>query len=231
LIPALYGAVPTELSAFNIRSAAVLNPSTLGFLTGTSLLVLLLSSMIMLRPKNVTHWEFPAYLVGIGLLNLVAFCLFQGAVLVDHMMIRYVLLSLFLFMGIAALIVRTQWRPLVAATLLVWVTLNAVQHATLVSDLMRSPPDDPYADLAHLLRERNVAVAAAVYGDCYYLTFMLDRDILVASTEFYRIPGYQQAFKSHTGPGRVAIYDRPADCPDAVQLHHWTVCPVPEDFQ
>ncbi|MCH7922692.1 MAG: hypothetical protein IH975_06640, partial [Nitrospinae bacterium] len=116
-------------------------------------------------------------------------------------------------------------------TILVWVALNAVQHATLWSDLIRSPPDDPYAELAQLLRDRNVTVAAAGYGDCYYLTFILGQDILVASTEFYRIRAYQRAFKSHTGPGRVAIYDRPADCPDAVQLHRWTVCPVPKDFQ
>ena len=42
---------------------------------------------------------------------------------------------------------------------------------------------------------------------------------------------HQEAFKEETGPGRAAILDRPVSCPNAVRVHHWTICPVPPDFR
>ena len=231
LIPPLFGFVPTELAYFNITSDLVTYSGPLALVTVLSVALLFAAGAGLLRYRSGPHWGFPCYLMGCGLLSVLAFCALQGNLRVDRMQIRYLLVVLLLPMGLAGLVCQMRWRLLAVVALLAWGAVNLTQGAALWADLARKPPPDPYADLAEAFRRTDYSVAVADYGTCYYVTFLLAEDKIVASTKTPRSRRYQEVFKEETGPGRAAILDRPVSCPNAVRVHHWTICPVPPDFR
>ncbi|UCG33808.1 MAG: hypothetical protein JSU68_04065, partial [Phycisphaerales bacterium] len=118
LVPPLFGFIPTELSRFNIMSSLVSFSGPFGIITIASLALLLVAAAGLLRHRAALRWEFPCYLMGCGLLCVVGFCTLQGNLLVDRMQVRYLLLLLWLPMGVAALVSQTRMRPVAVVALL-----------------------------------------------------------------------------------------------------------------
>ena len=97
LIPPLFGFVPTELAYFNIKSDLVTYPGLLAPLALFSMALLVVAAVGLLRYRPAGRWEFPCYLMGGGLLSVLAFCVLQGDLRIDRMQIRYLLLLLFVY--------------------------------------------------------------------------------------------------------------------------------------
>jgi hypothetical protein len=166
--------------------------------------------------------------MGVGACSLIGFLFLPAESYVDHFLIRYLLLSLLLPVGLGCLLIQTRRVRMAAVALIIWVGANFSQSATLWAHLLRHPPPDPYADVAQTLREMDIRVALARYSDAYYLTFLLEEEIIVTTPVAARIPEYVELWKRSAGEGRAHILRGDFTCPQGVRVHEWIICPEPQ---
>lgn len=167
-------------------------------------------------------WQFPAYISLVGLLAAlvpaVARCGFIHA--------RYVLLALFLLAGITALYLRmernTRLRAVVISVVLLWASVNAVDHMRHAAARHASPPDPREVLIDHLLAN-DIRFAVSDYWTAYHVTFLSEEEVIIASSDFVRIHQYQDVLRSHDDAVRIGL----APCDGGQEVAGFHVCPPP----
>lgn len=165
---------------------------------------------------------FAWYLVGVGLVALVAYAAFRTPGLGT---IRYALLTLLLPIGLSAALLAVEPRRAIRTTaialVIVWATASAFDTARhLVSFATHPPPDDIRALVEHL-RARGVSVAESNYWVAYKATFIAQERIRFAASDFSRIAEYQHL--ADRNRDRLVFVEDHA-CAGGEKVGAWWVC-------
>jgi hypothetical protein len=168
-------------------------------------------------PGTAMAW----YFLGIGLIAAMAYIATRDATgTVD----RYLLLALYIPIGIAALFLATEprvWlRRAFVGLLLVWSACSAVDHARLAARYWRGEPNEIRA-IADALVARGQHVAISSYWRAYKITYIAEERVKVAANDFVRIDEYQ-GLANAEGDKLIEIRETP--CPGGEQVGVWFLC-------
>lgn len=162
------------------------------------------------------------YLAGVGMVAVTAYVATRP---VGPLVDRYLLLALFLPVGVLAAFLAVEpsdWtRRAVMASLVLWASASAVDHARTWQQFAAAPGPDEIRLLADALVEKGVTVAEADYWRAYKLSFLTRERTVVASTDVVRIELYQQRARD-AGAALVRITEHPCPSGEAVSL--WYLC-------
>jgi hypothetical protein len=170
---------------------------------------------------------FAWFLVGVGLASAAGYVLTRP---VDGGPVdRYMLLTIYVPVGLAAVVLALEPRPWVrrglAALLVVWAASSGLDHARLAAHYWRGQPDEAQA-LADGLAARGIEVAAAGYWRAYKLTYLTGERVKIASTDVSRIAEYDRLAQAQ-GDRLIVLRPEPCDT-DQPPLNGWYLCRVGE---
>ena len=179
--------------------------------TGTGALLLIWLLVDLARRRRFEAISFPIYLAIIGIESGTIYALTRDPRLVTF---RYVLLSLFLPVGFAAVLLQ-PWRPVAmraagGALCGLLAAASIVDHAVVLDHARSVPPPPRFVPLAERLESRGVRLARGGYWRSYVVTFLTSERVIVASTELQRVREYQQLVE-RAGAGVVTIQETPCD--------------------
>jgi hypothetical protein len=165
---------------------------------------------------------FAWYLIGVGLTAASAYIATRDATgTVD----RYLLLTLFLPIGIAALffsVERHAWpRRAFIALLVVWAGGSAVDHVRLARRYWGGREPNEVRVIADALVARGRTAAISTYWRAYKITYIAQERVKVAAVDFVRIEEYQRLADAE---GERLIEIRETPCPEAEQVGVWYLC-------
>ena len=164
--------------------------------------------------------QFPVYLVLVGLIAAAVPVVSRCGTLLD----RYNLLALFGIIGVVALYLKVERRAVpraaVIAVTVLCAAVNAAGHARYAVDYFTSPPN-PRIEVADYLVSKGIRYAMGNYWDAYYVSFVSDEQVIVAS-DFPRIRHYQAAVARHRDES-VEIGLSP--CEDGHEVAGFHICP------
>ena len=138
---------------------------------------------------------------------------------------RYTLLALIGLVGVTALYLKVERRADLARrgsllSCLFWATFNAAGHIGYAVERYTSPPT-PRAMLIDYLVSNGIRFARSDYWTAYYVTFLTDEEVIVAS-DYSRIQQYQDVVAQHADEA-VAIGRVPCEGGHQVEIYY--VCP------
>ena len=157
-------------------------------------ILLAMAAMVLrvVQRMRASPFSFAYYLLCTGLVSLVAFSLVRTP---TEGTLRYVLMLLFLPMGLIATLLSIEpnriVRGAVCALVAVWMIGSGVDHVAYAHRYLAGETNDVRV-LADGLVANGVTVARAPYWIAYKLTFMTEEKVKVASTDFVRIDEYQR---------------------------------------
>ena len=136
------------------------------------------------------------------------------------------LLALLGLVGVAAIYIKAERQPGLRAAF-IGVTLacavfNAAAHSRYALDYYSSP--NPRVALADHLVADGVRFATSDYWTAYYLTFLTDEQVIVASSNYVRIREYQQVVAERDEAVRIGR----SPCQDGHEVEGFHVCPLPQ---
>lgn len=232
----LFGADDHRLSEFGIRSFLRTGmPGVPGFwpVLGTIFAVAMARVLWLSLRGRAPLWHGQAavgtFLLLVGLQAAVAYTVARCGH-VEVTTFRYALLSLYTGVGVVALFFiyepRRGWRWAMAGVMVTWALISASGHVRLVSEYIYREPPNPRRDLATYLVSNGIRYARSDYWTAYATTFLSGERVVVASTDFIRISGYQREVEAHRDEA-VTVQDKPCERPggsEAVPGMYW-VCP------
>lgn len=215
--PELFGLEPQPLADFGIESAV-----RQGFPGAAWLLVVVFGIPIVTWALGFRLWalgnrasrlDFCGYLVTTAVLSVAGYLVGRCG-LIDFFTMRYELLSPLGAAGLAAMFLRTErHRPLLIA----WTACAAavfavsiVAHARLITEYAAHPPVPLKQDLIAALESRGVRYAYADYWTSYYVTFMTQERIIVASDAIVKVRTHNRLVDAHRSEA-IRISRRPCD--------------------
>ncbi len=176
------------------------------------------ASMTTLGPRI----DFCIFILGVGLTAVTAYVVTRPA---DRVVDRYLLLSLYIPIGVLALLFALERRTWVrrGATLVVLAVAvgSGVDHARQFARYWGGRQPDQMRVLADGLVERHITVAMANYWRAYKLTFLSDERVKIASSDVVRIEEYQRLADA-AGSRLVTIQEDP--CADGERVAGWYLC-------
>jgi hypothetical protein len=171
-----------------------------------------------------TPW-FGWYLVGVGLLAAAGYALTRP---LGDPIDRYMLLTIYLPVGLVAVSLATEPRVAVRRTVLAlvvaWAGFSAADHARLLSHYWHDREPDYAQEMADAMVARGVKVSAAGYWRAYKLTFLSGERVQIASTDVTRITRYDWLAQQE---GDQLLVLRPEPCagePPLVPGMGWYLC-------
>jgi len=217
-LPRLYGAMRVEDAIANQGRDWMFWP------VGLALVYALFRSVAALRKKPV--WDsstaFALYLCGIGVMAATGYVATRDA---DALIDRYLLLALYLPIGIVALFFATEttrWsRRAMVALMVTWALLSGVDHLHQAQRYWGRRQPNPLRGLEQTLVARGIHVAVAEYWRAYKLTFLSRERIVVASNNVIRIEEYQRLADAE-GDRLITIQER--SCPGGERVEVWYLC-------
>ncbi len=194
-----------------------------GYLLGFALVAAVVRvSAILLGRSPGPAAPFAWYVLGVGVVAVVTYAITRPGGDVTE---RYILLSLFIPVGVAALWLSMEphrrIRHAVAGVALVCAALAGVDHWREFSRYRSGAVPNPIRELGTVLEARGISVAEAPYWRAYKLTFMSGERVRVASTDVARITEYQK-LAAEAGPGLVRISEEP--CTNGEKVGTWYLC-------
>ncbi|MCY4633889.1 MAG: hypothetical protein OXG04_05155 [Acidobacteria bacterium] len=164
--------------------------------------------------------QFPTYLLLVGLIAAAVPAVARCGAVLD----RYMLLALLGLVGVTAIYLKAERRSGLRAAfigvILACTLFNAAAHSRYAFDYYSSP--DPRLALADHLVSNDVRFAVSDYWTAYYLTFLTDEQVIVASSDVVRIREYQEVVAEH---GDEAVRIGLAPCRDGHEVSDFHVCP------
>ena len=134
----------------------------------------------MSRLKRTDLGGMSTYLFLIGLGQLSAFVLFCGTPW-DPMLIRYVLLTLCLWIGLTAFAWKTPaLRPWIALVIVIIGFCNLRDHVRVAREYLRDPPQSENEQIARELVRRDVKYARADFWIAYVVAFLTDERVIAS---------------------------------------------------
>lgn len=185
-LPLLMGGVKYEDSAVQGRD----------WMRWPILLTLLAMAMrvawLAIRQRNPAPALFAFYVLSIGAVVLVAFCLVRTP---TEGTLRYVLMLLFVPIGIVATLLAIEpnrfVRGAVCATVGLWMIGSAADHVVYGRRYLAGQPNEIRV-LTDVLVSKGITVAEAPYRLAYKTTYIAREKVKVASVDVVRIEEYQK---------------------------------------
>ena len=236
LAPALFGVGPADsVRPFEVLSDVLTAPEIWGNLNALALLIItiwLLGRARGLCPvmAGEKSWHFLLYLALVGGGQIASYVIFVSSV--EHVLLRYLVMGPFLLVGLlgAALYgASLSGKPfLKACTLLLLVSLgaaNLTQSVQFYLEQRSHPLVTQRRALAQYLVEHSYKWGWAPYWDAYYLTFLTDERVIVASSDHTRVHRYRDDVAGH--PEEAFVLAQPGTCEDAQAplVGPWQICP------
>jgi hypothetical protein len=198
--PMLFGMTPRPIVDFNVDTGVWQGVPGGSFLLGATMLLAAVG--IVRRIAADRRWrpqdDGCAYLVLVALLSSAGFVVARCG---EVGLMRYELLSILGAVGLGGWFLgtapgpwmRRTWIALAVAT----VGVSAVSHARILTEYVTHSPVGAKQMLVRHLRAQGVRYAVSDYWIAYSLTFLANEEIIVASDDFIRIPGYNRIVKEH----------------------------------
>jgi hypothetical protein len=141
----------------------------------------------------------------------------------DGLIDRYLLLALYLPIGIVAAFLAIEPRPAlrvaIVGLVVMWGVVSAIDHARLILAYRHAGPYE-LRQLVDGLLARDIHVAQAQYWRAYSVTFLSQERVKVASTDVVKIREYQDLARAQ-GKNLILISEQP--CPGE-KLVDWYLC-------
>ena len=192
---------------------------------GMSALLLIWLLVDLARRRSFEGIGFPVFLALVGLESGVVYALTRD---LSMFTFRYGLLSLFLPVGFAAILLQ-PWRPMAmraagGALCGLLAAASIVDHAVVLDHARVVPPPPRFVPLAERLESGGVRLARGGYWRSYVVTFLTKERVIVASTELQRVREYQQLVE-RASEGVVTIQETPCDGQRPVDIvGPWHLC-------
>jgi hypothetical protein len=162
------------------------------------------------------------YLAAVGTAAAAAYVVTRPA---DGFVIRYLLLTIFIPIGIVAAHVRLEtrraWLVLPIALAITCGVASAADNGRLLVHFARGLEPNETRDLADALDARHIRVAESGYWRAYKLSFLTRERVKVASTDVVRIDEYQR-LAHEAGTHVVSIDETP--CAGGERVSLWFLC-------
>lgn len=217
--PAVFGTAAYPLAAYSIESRM-----TQG-LAGSSWLpaafVVLGAAAIWLAPRRAntsTPPRFAQYLILSALFSIAGYVVGRCGEVSFYSM-RYDMLSILGMAGLAAwvqsvrppLLLKTAWMAVFAA----WMAIQAVPHARLAAEYASNPPVSAKQEVIRALDAQGIKYGTADYWLAYYIDFMTNERMIIASEGPQRILLYNTIVAEHAAE---AVHLSRRRCEGGVQL-------------
>ena len=212
--PQLFGTAVQPLVDFGIESAQRQGMRGAGIILASAMI--LGAARIAVRLAKERRWDrqydFCAYLALTGLLSALGYAVGRcGEV---GFTVRYDLLSIIGAVGLSAWFLRAERSRAVVALWLAmigaWTLVAAVPHGRLLAEYLQHPPIGAKVLIARQLEARGIRYGTADYWIVYHVTFLATEQIILASSDFVRIPSYVRIVSEHAGEA-VRVSRHPCD--------------------
>jgi len=211
--PELLGTAPYPLSAFAVESAGSQGMAGASWIPAAFVVISAAGAFAKTIRSRMSFPCFPVYLVLVGLLSAAGYVLGRCGE-VNFFGMRYELLSVLGIVGLAgwflwakpSTIVLTVW----SLTLAAWLTVVVVPHVRLAREYATAPPIPAKVQLIRELDSRGVRYGSADYWIAYYVSFLTDERIILASDDIERLRTYRHIVNAHSGES-VKLSRRPCD--------------------
>jgi hypothetical protein len=200
--PWLFGTAPERLVAFGIESASSQGLPWLGALLACAMLLaaVRIAASLWTGRRWLREYDFCVYLVMVGAFSAGVYAMGRCAVIVIPTM-RYDLLSVIGAVGLGAWFLKVEPRPslrrLWIGAIAAWALAGAVAHGRLWAEYLSHAPAGDKRLIARHLEARGIHYATSDYWIAYYVTFLTNEQIIVASDDFVRIQEYQRLVADH----------------------------------
>jgi hypothetical protein len=193
-LPRLFGMHSSHIADFSIVSSAHQGlPGAWILFAGTAAVALAAIAWGTTARRWHTACAFPSYLLIVGLLSMIGYVAGRCGD-VAPTTVRYELLSLLGATGLGALALvlapaawlRRAWIGLAVACAVV----AATGHARLSFEYATKRPIGPKEQLVQQLEPRGIQYGYADYWVAYYVTFLTNERVIVASSDLGRIKSY-----------------------------------------
>jgi hypothetical protein len=210
--PLLLGTARYPLSHFSIESREAQGLAFSSVLPlGAAIIAV---ARILTREREIVlrmATSFAGFLVFVGVFSAVGYTVGRCGELNVYTM-RYELMSLLGIAGLGAWFLAVEpSRRIVSAWVLIvvcWVGLGAISHARLWREYLTHPPVGTKHLILRALDARGVRYGWADYWIAYYITFLSNERIVLASSDFVRIRTYEDIVRAHA-PDAVRISREP----------------------
>ena len=222
----LFGWRATKLSAF------VVSRVTAGHVWALPALVVLLASsgFVWLSRRGASkepqdgRRDFPLFLVLVGVQTIAVYagvsCLVR-----DPMLVRYTLLAVFVPIGFAAMLLRSEVAPaprvIGAAAILVWTLAAGADNGRVLFEYLHHPPPAQFRSFADLLEREGVRYGRAPYWTAYHVDFLTKERVVLGSYEKVRIAEYERVVDEHVNQSLAVYSDDPCTDAGAVRFERW----------
>jgi hypothetical protein len=215
--PAILGTEPMPLARFAIESNVWQGlpwsswlPAAFVVLSIAGVAVVALLRRAAPPPARV---RFAQYLVLAGTFSAAGY-LFGRCGEVNLLSMRYDLLSVLGIVGLAGWFLavgapsglRVAWTLVLAA----WMAIAAVPHVRLAGEYATSTPEAPKRQVIRALEAEGIRYGIADYWLAYYIDFMTQERIVIASTSPQRILMYNRIVAEHSAEA-VRLLRKPCD--------------------
>jgi hypothetical protein len=218
--PALLGTAPYPLSAFAIESSVHQGLAGSSWLPAAFVAICLAGGTPVAIKARFMFPRFPAYLMLVGLFSAAGYVLGRCGQ-VNFVGMRYDLLSVLGLVGLAGWFLHSRpAKPLLAVwavVLAAWLVVLAVPHVRLAREYGIAPPVPAKVQLIDALEARGIRYGWSDYWIAYYVSFLTNERIVLASEDFQRLLTYRRLVEQHAGEA-VRISRRP--CAGGVLLIH-----------
>lgn len=173
---------------------------------------------------------FPAYVVAVGLMTIGVYAL-TSCLVRDRMLIRYTLLALFIPIGAAAALLRSNRGTIVkgvaTAAVLIWAAAAGIDDGRVLSEYLRHPPSNEYRRFADFLEREGIWYGEAPYWTAYQIDFLTRERVALGSFEKIRINEYEDIVHKHENESIAVFVDDPCTDAGAVVFERFCLLYVP----
>ncbi len=204
-LPILFGGRHIDLDHYSLNSTIGAGSA----LAGVTLAIGLAISAVRLawitsdrtRRTRLAGGSFLLYLALVALAALTAYGLNPGIDPEATPLFRYVLLLVFLPVALlGGFFLAERSRALNASVICavaVWAAFTVRDNVALIREYRTAPPVNEFRQLADYLVAHKIEYGYAQYWDCYIVDFLSRERVILASTDFLRVPAYQTFVDAH----------------------------------
>ena len=216
--PEMLGTAPYPLSAFAIESTGHQGMAGSSWLPATFAGICIVGAAAGSLGSHAKIPRFPLYLVLVGLLSGAGY-VFGRCGEINFFGMRYELLSVLGIVGLAAWflasrppkVLLTAWGVILAG----WLAVLVVPHVRLAREYTTAAPTPAKVQLIGALESNGVRYGTSDYWIAYYVSFLTNERIILASEDPNRLRTYSRIVDEHSGEA-VRILRRP--CAGGVDL-------------
>jgi hypothetical protein len=212
--PAILGTQPMPLARFAIESYVWQGLPWSSWLPAAFVVLSIAGIALAARSRaQAAPLRFGQYLVLAGMFSAAGY-VFGRCGEVNLLSMRYDLLSVLGIVGLggwflaarAPAALRVAWTMVLAA----WMAIAAVPHVRLAAEYATNPPVPPKVEVIRVLEAEGIRYGTADYWLAYYIDFMTNERIVIASTSPQRILMYNAIVAEHSAEA-VRLARKPCD--------------------